>query len=296
MLHKRYIVYIILLFDISFVKAADKIGFFDDVYTNDEVRYYDPTTGNYISFKSPSSLTGNTSFIWPNGDGSNGQILQTNGSGVFSWTNDDTGSGYSVTSKTANYTTTNTDDLVLVDATSGNITITTHTASGNIGDSLIIKKIDTSTNTVTVDPNSTETIDGVSTYVLKSEGEKIEIVSDGTNWERLTSEVVSGSGSGVKIGSAEIANGGTASISIEVGNWITSVTRNGAGDVSLNLVSGYFPNNPSCVTSFNGDLTAGGNEQKCSILSSSTSSVRVTCDNGASGFDADFNVECKGER
>ena len=52
-----------------------------------EVRFAESLTNgsNYIAFKAPSFVTTNTTFILPDGDGSNGNVLQTNGSGVLAW-------------------------------------------------------------------------------------------------------------------------------------------------------------------------------------------------------------------
>jgi hypothetical protein len=40
---------------------------------------------NYVGFKAPTSLTANTVWTLPSADGTNGQALVTNGSGVLSW-------------------------------------------------------------------------------------------------------------------------------------------------------------------------------------------------------------------
>ena len=70
----------------------------------------------------------------------------------------------------------------LVDATSGNVTITLPTAVENFA-AFIIKKIDSSTNTVIVDGNASETIDGDATITIYDQYNYIEIISDGTNWK-----------------------------------------------------------------------------------------------------------------
>lgn len=41
---------------------------------------------NYIEFRAPDALTGNTTLSWPDGAGSPGQVLTTNGSNTLSWT------------------------------------------------------------------------------------------------------------------------------------------------------------------------------------------------------------------
>jgi len=75
-----------------------------------------------------------------------------------------------------------TGNLILVDATSGNITITLDNCADVIGIPITIKKIDSSANTVTVDPASVETIDSISTYIIKVQYDICTIVSDGVNW------------------------------------------------------------------------------------------------------------------
>lgn len=52
-----------------------------------EIRFKEDTANgsNYVAIKSPSALSADVSFTLPNADGSNGQVIQTNGSGVLSW-------------------------------------------------------------------------------------------------------------------------------------------------------------------------------------------------------------------
>ena len=90
---------------------------------------------------------------------------------------------FSSSSATTNTTLTETDgiNVKLINATSGAVTVTLPTAVSNAA-SFIIKKTDSSTNKVTIDGYSTETIDGGSTYVLNDQYNYVEIVSNGTNW------------------------------------------------------------------------------------------------------------------
>lgn len=85
-----------------------------------------------------------------------------------------------VTSKTADYTATTSDTVILVDATSGDVTITLPTASSGLH--YYIKKTDSSGNKVVVDGNASETIDGNTTQDIISQYDTMEIVSDGSNW------------------------------------------------------------------------------------------------------------------
>jgi len=84
--------------------------------------------------------------------------------------------------ETTTYTALTTDDVILANASGGAFTITLPAASGNSGKLYRIKKIDSSTNGVTIDGNSSETIDGSTTVVLYNQNDVIEIVCDGSNW------------------------------------------------------------------------------------------------------------------
>jgi hypothetical protein len=87
-----------------------------------------------------------------------------------------------LSTKTANYTATSADHTLLGDASSGNITITLPAASTCTNRFYIIKKIDITSNTVTIDGNASELIDGATTYVLSTQYESVTLQCDGTNW------------------------------------------------------------------------------------------------------------------
>ncbi len=94
---------------------------------------------------------------------------------------------YTVASKTTNYTILETDynAAILCDATSGNITITLPTAASvGSGFSFWIRRDDASDNTVTIDPDGSETIDGDSSLNLATDNTAF-IMSDGSNWVNL---------------------------------------------------------------------------------------------------------------
>jgi hypothetical protein len=72
--------------------------------------------------------------------------------------------------------------LLLVNASGGSVTITLPTAVGRAGKDYVIKKIDISTNTVVIDGNGSETIDGLASIDTAIEGDAVTIESDGANW------------------------------------------------------------------------------------------------------------------
>lgn len=80
------------------------------------------------------------------------------------------------------YTALTTDYLLPVNAAGGAKVINLPTAVGIKGRMYAVLKTDTTTNTVTVDANASETIGGQLTLVLSSQGECAILISDGANW------------------------------------------------------------------------------------------------------------------
>lgn len=64
-----------------------------ELRSNSSLEYFDSDSSNYLSFKSPASLSSNTFYTWPDSDGSSNQCLTTNGSGGLTWTD----KGFAVT-------------------------------------------------------------------------------------------------------------------------------------------------------------------------------------------------------
>ena len=85
---------------------------------------------------------------------------------------------YNIVTKTVDYIASG-GDCVLVDASSGNITITLPEPSK--ATQVNIKKIDSSTNVVTVVPNG-GSIDGETSKEISTQYESYLFISDGTNW------------------------------------------------------------------------------------------------------------------
>lgn len=84
--------------------------------------------------------------------------------------------------KTANYTATTVDCTILGNAATGNITITLPTAASVAGRFYVVKKIDSTANTVTVATTSAQTIDGQASKVLSIQYDGIQVQSDNANW------------------------------------------------------------------------------------------------------------------
>lgn len=87
----------------------------------------------------------------------------------------------SVVTDSATSTLASTDDVSLVNAAGGAVTITL-TGVATSGKRVTIKKTDSSANAVTIQRDGSSTIDGATTKILYSQYESITIISDGTNW------------------------------------------------------------------------------------------------------------------
>jgi hypothetical protein len=88
----------------------------------------------------------------------------------------------SPTTKSSNYVATLTDDVILVDATSASVTITLPTTASALGRTYFIKKIDSSANSMVIQPNGAEVIDNATSKSSVIQYESFTIVSDGTKW------------------------------------------------------------------------------------------------------------------
>lgn len=85
-----------------------------------------------------------------------------------------------VVSKTSNFTVSLAEAAIyLVDASSGNVTVTMLAAASMTSRGFFIKRIDSSANSVTIDGNGSETIDGQLTINL-SQWDSVFLVSNGT--------------------------------------------------------------------------------------------------------------------
>lgn len=81
---------------------------------------------------------------------------------------------------TTDYNMDGTNHAVMIDASSGNVTLTMPSDVEN-GHRLIIKRIDSSSNTVTIDGNG-NTIDGETTLTIPFQYDAPHLIGDGNNW------------------------------------------------------------------------------------------------------------------
>lgn len=84
--------------------------------------------------------------------------------------------------KTADYAMRASDEVILIDASGASVTITLPPAKSVRGLTIYIKKIDSSTNTMTIDGDGSETIDDQSTQVISIQYTSLTLMSDGTEF------------------------------------------------------------------------------------------------------------------
>ena len=87
-----------------------------------------------------------------------------------------------LSTKTAAYTLVATDHTVLGNATTASFSLTLPTSVGATGQVYIIKKVDSTANTVTILTTSSQTIDGSTSKVLSYQYDGFQLQSDGANW------------------------------------------------------------------------------------------------------------------
>lgn len=92
------------------------------------------------------------------------------------------GSLLSTVQKTADYSVQSTDDVILCDASAGQLTVTLPDPAEAGSKTFHIKKIDASLYTVRVNPNSAETIDGKTFKLIRGQYSNMQLVSNGSDW------------------------------------------------------------------------------------------------------------------
>jgi hypothetical protein len=56
-----------------------------------DLRFGDSDNSNWVGFQGPATVASNVTWTLPSTDGTNGQVLQTNGTGTLSWTTPSSG-------------------------------------------------------------------------------------------------------------------------------------------------------------------------------------------------------------
>jgi len=224
---------------------------------------------NYIGLKAPASLSADLTFTLPSTDGTSGQALVTNGSGVLSFTTISSGLSWDSSVKTASTFTAVVNKGYFVDTTSNAITCTLP-ASATAGDLLAFVDYSRNwgTNKLTLNPNSLN-FQGYSSPnpEYNTSGQSVQLVYSGSTkgWipysdDDVTNEVPqsysidflvigggASGGTGLNAGSSEGAGGAGA------GGFRTSTQTVLAGTaITVTVGDGASTNSPANTTGTNG--------------------------------------------
>ena len=155
------------------------------VGTSSPASMFSVGSSSQFQINSTGNLTriNSVTYDFPSLPGSVNSILTNDGSGSLSWASGaEQNSTAPISTKTSSYTLTSSDGTILADAAAGAITMTLPSAASSIERIFTIKKKDVTANIVTVDADSSELIDGATTYTLGTQYEAIKIQSDGSAW------------------------------------------------------------------------------------------------------------------
>jgi len=135
----------------------------------------------------PHSAAATYTLTFPNTDGTADQVLKTDGSGNLDWVDQASGGGgftYTAITSASSPVSGAASTHYSADTSGGAITINLPALSGVTAGTEIRVKLKTAGNTLTLDGNLSETIDGSTTYTLTVQNQAVTLVSDGSsNWE-----------------------------------------------------------------------------------------------------------------
>jgi hypothetical protein len=143
-----------------------------------EIRFREATANgtNYVSLSAPASLSADLTFTLPATDGTNGQVLSTNGSGVLSFITPSSGISWQSSVKTSGFTAV-AGEGYFCNTTSAGFTVTlpaTPTAGQQVA---VVDYAGTfDTNALTINPNSNKIEGGTANLQLTGEREGVLLV------------------------------------------------------------------------------------------------------------------------
>ena len=154
-----------------------------------DIRFEDSAGGEYVGFQAPGTVASSHTYTWPDALPGSDKILQSDSSGTLTWETAAAGGGLTVTAVSfavdgATYSATTYDTMYIVTTTGGAVEIDLPTAASQAGKTIDVLAKTGATNTVTVDPNGSETINGSATSrtLTGTDYQNLTLVSDGSNW------------------------------------------------------------------------------------------------------------------
>lgn len=149
-----------------------------------------------------------------------------------------------IATKTAGYTVTASDDLLLCNTNS--VTFTLPAAASNSGKVLRFKKIGSDANACTIARAGSDTIDGATSLLLPSQYDNATIVSDGTaTWHVVASNIqvyasyyLSANSNAAHTNFDTKITDTHSAVTTGVGSWVFTAPRAGAYSISYNMLGG----------------------------------------------------------
>lgn len=227
-------------------------------------------------------------FTLPTADGTSGQVLTTNGAGTLTFTTVSGGGGASaltISNKNTTYTVVAGDLGAVINCNGSSMTVNlTSAATLGAGFYCWIWNSGSANVIITIDPAGAETIDGSSTKALYN-GEGVQIVSDGTNWQTGAAKELKAYADHTRPGDTNPVASGTWSVALGVGATASgsqglSFGRNSSatGDTSIAI-------GPS-TSALGGRATAiGANSNTSASVASGSGAIALNGSN-ASGSDS----------
>ena len=170
---------------------------------------------------------------------------------------------------------------VLADASLNNITIYLPSAALYANKQYKVKKIDTSSHIVTIDPLGVETIDGKTKFLLKERYKSITFASDGANWWILSDFNYSSSSSSCSCCSCSSSSYSCSSSSCSSSSCsCSSCSCSSCSSSSCSCSSSC--SSSSCSCSSCSCSSCSSSSSSCSFSSSSCSSSSCSCSSSCS--------------
>jgi hypothetical protein len=239
--------------------------------TQNELRFEDSTGGQYVALKAGATVASNLTFTLPTADGSNGQALVTNGSGVLSFA--DAGLAWQSVVTTSTITVV-AGRAYFINTTSNACTVTlpsTPTAGQQV--QLVDYAGTFDTNAVTINPNGNKIEGGTSNLLLTGEREGVILTYiDSTQGWLATSGINEGtdalSPAPYSVDFLVIGGGGGGGYTSNGGgNWTRGAGGGGAGGFRTSTQSATVG---TVITVTVGDGGAGGSSGTGSPVSTGT--------------------------